>query len=425
LSLITDNPYFSAGFGLIGVGAGLAALRRGATHLTSFIRRKFICSLEITSRDPLFNQVLSILSKRDNADGFLCNSPHFMAGWNTKQASFSLQPGQGSHFVRYNGKIFKVERNRERAPLEVSNPFETLTLSWIDSYPKSSARRRANELLEEAKQLSQERDRGKFLVYSNFANEWRLFGNSQRKRSLESVILPEGKKELLLNDLLKFLANSKWYYERGIPYRRGYLLYGPPGGGKSSLIQALASHLDYGVCLLNLAGDTVISDDRLQHLLHSIPEKSFILLEDIDAVMANPLEPRSLNSPHRLSLSGLLNAIDGVAAAEERIIFMTTNYHKRLDAALIRPGRIDFSLELPFATNEQATAMFLRFYPHSRDLFALFEKAIIESSHSYSPAEIQGIFIKYQNEPMNAISEVANRNEFCNSKDARQSLTVH
>lgn len=68
----------------------------------------------------------------------------------------------------------------------------------------------------------------------------------------------------------------------GIPYRRGYLLHGPPGSGKSSFIQALAGSLGYNICVLNIS-ERGLTDDRLNHLLAHVPERSFVLLEDIDA----------------------------------------------------------------------------------------------------------------------------------------------
>ncbi len=68
----------------------------------------------------------------------------------------------------------------------------------------------------------------------------------------------------------------------GIPYRRGYLLHGPPGSGKTSFIQALAGSLSYNICLLNLS-ERGLTDDKLNHLLGLAPERSFILLEDVDA----------------------------------------------------------------------------------------------------------------------------------------------
>lgn len=71
----------------------------------------------------------------------------------------------------------------------------------------------------------------------------------------------------------------------GIPYRRGYLLYGPPGSGKTSFIQALAGELEYNICILNLS-ERGLTNDRLNHLLTNLPERSIILLEDIDAAFA-------------------------------------------------------------------------------------------------------------------------------------------
>lgn len=71
----------------------------------------------------------------------------------------------------------------------------------------------------------------------------------------------------------------------GIPYRRGYLLYGPPGSGKTSFIQALAGELEYNICILNLS-ERGLTNDRLNHLLTNLPERSIMLLEDIDAAFA-------------------------------------------------------------------------------------------------------------------------------------------
>lgn len=68
----------------------------------------------------------------------------------------------------------------------------------------------------------------------------------------------------------------------GIPYRRGYLLHGPPGSGKTSFIQALAGSLNYNICLLNLA-ERGLTDDKLNHLLGLVPDRSFVLLEDVDS----------------------------------------------------------------------------------------------------------------------------------------------
>ena len=72
----------------------------------------------------------------------------------------------------------------------------------------------------------------------------------------------------------------------GIPYRRGYLLHGPPGCGKSSFITALAGELGFSICVLNLS-ERGLSDDRLHHLLAVAPTETIILLEDVDAAFVS------------------------------------------------------------------------------------------------------------------------------------------
>ena len=110
-------------------------------------------------------------------------------------------------------------------------------------------------------------------------------------------------------------------------------MHGPPGGGTTSFFLALAGALDLDVCLLSLS-DEGLTDDRLALALANAPRNCCVLLEDVDAAFASEETSRG-----HLTLSGLLNALDGAAAAEGRVVLMTTNYVERLDAALIRPGR--------------------------------------------------------------------------------------
>lgn len=134
-----------------------------------------------------------------------------------------------------------------------------------------------------------------------------------------------------------------------------------------------------------------LADDKLIHLLSNTPERSFVLIEDVDAAfnkrvqtsadgyvayscvvlfhglpacVLHELIPHTLVDSYQSSVtfSGFLNALDGVASGEERIIFMTTNHPEQLDPALIRPGRVDLSLLIGDATPEQARRLFERFY---------------------------------------------------------------
>jgi chaperone BCS1 len=80
------------------------------------------------------------------------------------------------------------------------------------------------------------------------------------------------------------LISRRWYSNRGIPYRMGYLLYSPPGTGKSSLSKSITGHFDLDIYILSLS-DT--NEARLKNLFAELLSCCVILLEDIDAVSSN------------------------------------------------------------------------------------------------------------------------------------------
>ena len=77
-------------------------------------------------------------------------------------------------------------------------------------------------------------------MYIPAGAEWRPFGHPRKRRPISSVTLDQNLSEFILQDIKEFISTPAWYNDRGIPYRRGYLLHGPPGCGKSSFITALA-----------------------------------------------------------------------------------------------------------------------------------------------------------------------------------------
>ncbi|GIY76003.1 mitochondrial chaperone BCS1 [Caerostris extrusa] len=238
-------------------------------------------------------------------------------------------------------------------------PWETVTLTALGRNKSLYF-----HMLDEARKLALKREEGKTIMYTAMGPEWRQFGHPRKRRPISSVILHQGVAERILSDVRDFINTPQWYSERGIPYRRGYLLYGPPGCGKSSFITALAGELEYSICILNLS-ERGLTDDRLQHLMSVAPQQSIILLEDIDAAFVKREESSATKVAYeglnRVTFSGLLNMLDGVVSAEARILFMTTNYLERLDAALIRPGRVDVKEYIGHATDYQLKLMYKRF----------------------------------------------------------------
>jgi len=276
----------------------------------------------------------------------------------SSQTTFLLQPGYGRHIIKFKNAYISVSRERQQsANMATGEPFETVTLTTLYAY-----RNVFEDIFSEAYALAKEAQEGKTIMYSAMGMGWQQFGDPKRKRPLSSVILDKGIKERVVEDVKDFLGSQKWYVERGIPYRRGYLLYGPPGSGKSSFIQALAGELDFGVAIINLS-ERGMTDDKLIHLLTKLPQRTILLLEDADAAFVNRRQVDADGyGGGTVTFSGLLNALDGVAAGEERISFLTTNHIDRLDEALIRPGRVDMTVHIGEATRYQAAEMWDRFY---------------------------------------------------------------
>jgi mitochondrial chaperone BCS1 len=102
-----------------------------------------------------------------------------------------------------------------------------------------------------------------------------------------------------------------------------------------------------------------MSDESLRSLIDALPVGAVLLIEDVDCIFK---ERRGTDPQTGVTLSGLLNALDGVSSRDGRVLFMTTNHPERLDPALIRPGRVDRKAELGYATPDQARRLFLWFY---------------------------------------------------------------
>uniref|UniRef100_A0A7S4GPA1 AAA+ ATPase domain-containing protein n=1 Tax=Oxyrrhis marina TaxID=2969 RepID=A0A7S4GPA1_OXYMA len=193
--------------------------------------------------------------------------------------------------------------------------------------------------------------------------EWEIVAKIA-KRPTRTVVLQEGIMEDILGDVAKFIERESWYAARNIPHRRGYLLEGPPGCGKTSLIRAVASEFSLPLCCVPLQSQRV-GEGGIEALLHRAPEGAIIYIEDIDCaeqggVLSRTGEQRTTTqeSDKRVTMSDILNAIDGLGAQTGRLLFLTTNHPERLDPALLRDGRVDRRFHLGPADREMSYRVF-------------------------------------------------------------------
>ena len=261
-------------------------------------------------------------------------------------------------------------------------------------------------------------------IYTNNRNEWKNTA-SNNYRKLDTIILKNDLKNKIKNDMQLFLNSEEWYQHRDIPYTRGYLFYGHPGTGKTSMIKGLSlfgkRHIHY--LMLN----EIDNDSQLVELIKSINYKETILvIEDIDA-MLNVVKSRNLeqksyeefveekdktkkmsvdewekyeynkNKRTTITLSCLLNVIDGLFSCHGRILIMTTNHPEILDEALIRPGRIDSKFLFDNCNTEQIGKLYEMFF--NKELSELNVAQLLRIKKEYSPAHITSIFLRYRNNP--------------------------
>lgn len=323
-------------------------------------------------------------------------------------SQFLLEPGFGRHIMHYKNAYISVSREKQTSGShDGKEPHETLTMTTLYAY-----RHIFQDIFSEVHKLALMASEGKTIIYKVSSFGWDKFGDPRRKRPLQSVILDKGIRERITGDVKEFLEKQQWYTDRGIPYRRGYLLYGPPGSGKTSFIQALAGELDFNIAIVNLA-ERGMTDDRLSLLITKLPAKTILLLEDADAAFNNRNQVNAEGySGATVTFSGLLNALDGVAAGEERVAFLTTNHIDRLDAALIRPGRVDMIERIGEATKYQAAEMWDRFYG-DMDENGVYKERFLQRMEDLelfgrlktSTAAMQGLFVFNKNDMEGAIKQ--------------------
>lgn len=287
------------------------------------------------------------------------------------------------------------------------------------------------------------------LIYTNKNGRWENTP-SNNARKLETIVLQDNMTEDIKEDLDDFVNSETWYHEWGIPYTRGYLFYGKPGCGKTSLIKGISNYTQRHMYYLML--NHVKSDNELIDLLKGIDyKKAILVIEDIDCMtkiindrsnrdssedmselkseikaikqtmmngnmnrtdifmQAHPQlfndgpEQKTYNG--ELTLSGILNAIDGIFNNDGRIMIMTSNHPEVLDRALIRSGRVDRKIKFDYCTKEQIQHMYKMMFKKEVEL----EELNHINDYKYSPADIVSLFVRYKSDPLMALKDIENK----------------
>lgn len=412
LSEAMRGQLFAGGIALMFVGAITALCRRVPEDLWQWLKRQCTVTLDVMNSDPAFDWITDWLNESAYAKRARKISLSTARGDSSDDEQIRLTPAPGNHFFLHrfsDGRRRFVWLHRQRDEGGAGAGEQLAALLKRETYNirvfgRTQARTR--ELVEEARKVSRSLARSKARLFVSTYGYWCEVG-ALPVRPLESVILPAGVAESIVSDVREFIASKELYRQRGIPYRRGYLLEGVPGAGKSSIIGALAHGENLNLYVLGV-GSPGMSDEALAFLMATVRDNSIILFEDIDACLrgrelsadAGANQPAAMQKG--ITFSGLLNALDGVAAREDCMIFMTTNHVEKLDPALIRPGRVDVRVHFDSATRDQFARLFSRFYPgHEPGLSAAFAYAL--EGKGRSMAEAQQLLLTCKTDPALAV----------------------
>jgi chaperone BCS1 len=413
---------------LVIAAAATASLRYSIQKIIHLLGKYFSCRAEIRLDDEIYNYLMFWMAQQP----FTKRTTHFVAGtkissamryWDSdngegsddediceddssdnsdvladfdrywqkvinkdKYRTLRFTPAEGTHYFWYKGHPLAFIREPEENNGGVSLRWvpERLYLSSLGRDPSI-----LKDLLAEAQRAYVARDGNRTIIYCGQKSgvddfDW-VRCMARPPRPLSTVVLDETQKQAFIDDIKEYLhpRTRRWYSNRGIPYRRGYLLHGPPGTGKTSLCFAASGLLGMTLYLLSLNSKR-LDEDSLMSLFSELPRRCIVLLEDVDSAgitqkrteddsAASTVLPKTdkssaeekepeMTANKGVSLSGLLNVIDGVAASEGRILIMTTNHAEKLDPALLRPGRVDMTITFGYANRDAMRELFSAIY---------------------------------------------------------------
>ena len=341
---------------------------------------------------------------------------HSKKGTLREPPEISYEPSMGTHYLWFQRRLFRFSQwvPRERGETVVLRPRRKhveATLSCVGRTAMPIQKlllQAAADHFEKMSSMTPIYRPHPKTVRENARGYWSEIA-SRPSRSMDTVIFDAKQKATLVKDMDEYLQpeTMKWYADHGIPYRRGYLFFGPPGTGKSSLCFALAGHFRLPLYCLSLQEPSMTEED-LAALFDSLPRQCIAVLEDVDCagLVVRTSSENSKEKNGSISLSALLNIIDGVASQEGRVLIMTTNRVEVLDTALVRPGRVDLRIEFELASKDDARRLFDGIYDEKNSVLGEeFAKNIPDNV--VSAAEIQGFLLVRKGNPKLAIKEAA------------------
>lgn len=323
---------------------------------------KKLCTIDLrfNSDSPDYEAVVRYITKTIVKDTFSRNfvfqteTAFDSEEWKEVAKHRGLTAGYGTHFGIYKGRPVLVDRfmdegnNTEKFKEHTVITMLTRSKKTVYSFSQEIARA-AGQNIDVFENVP---------VHINSGDYWTKMGKLPLRR-MSSVFTANDAGQRVVEAIREFEAMKEEHHRLGLPHHLGIMLHGKPGCGKSSLIHAVATETQRSIYYLNLG--SLEADKELTKLLAGTRDWSKVILaiEDVDAAgikVNRDEEPEEGTAKGKrkakkeekspISLSALLNVLDGILCPDGLVVIATTNHHERLDEALTRPGRFDHTIEL-------------------------------------------------------------------------------
>jgi AAA+ superfamily predicted ATPase len=366
---LKNNQFVTAAIIAAPATAITYALRSVPAKIWSSIKRATTITLRFNSDMGDYEAISRFVTKHVIYEKFSRNFNYQTeTKWDSDSCSdkskhLGLTAGYGNHIGFYRRRLVMVNRHIDEGN-QTAKFKEHLVLTFFGG--RKLVHQFAAEIMKKAGS-----NFGEFTsvpVWINSGNWWNRAG-SKPLRKLNSVFTSGGAGRRLYQAVREFEAKRAEHHRLGLPHHLGILLFGVPGCGKSSLIHALASELERSIFYLNLG--SVESDKELTDLVTSNRDwsQALLVLEDFDAagvavnrddedeevpvttsdgLKATVKRKRSGKKKDKatVTLSTMLNVLDGLISPDGLVVIATTNHPEKLDDALKREGRFDQQYEL-------------------------------------------------------------------------------
>lgn len=407
--LLKQNPVVAGAFSLWGLTLVTYLCKNIPASIVEFASSQVTTNLTINNtgyqgNDELFKSFLAWYGK---TDWVKLSRAIALEGNKWNGGGVIVGPGLGYHFFIFEGRLFWFRK-------------ENLQSSGTDKEKQQIVIRtlgRNQECFHSLIEAFRVKDDAEMISVFTFNDGWSRL-TTIRKRDLSTVIINRELKNSILEKIEYFTQNREWFDSRGLPYKLTLVMHGKPGTGKTSLISALASHFDRNVCIINVGS---MSDDRFELAMGSLPADSIVLIEDFDSSSAfksrwvgnsnsssspktklsisdvaetptvSSLSTKATETPDTwepLTLTRVLNTLDGIVRLDDTIVVMTTNSLADIDPAVLRKGRVDWIYEIPFLQDREVRDYVLLMYGVEPD----------ENVHfaEIAGCDLQGFFLEHK-----------------------------